>query len=113
MSGRAAFLAPPIGITPSSGTPPLMQILSIASVVRAPPTRPAGGSSLSIAGHATGRLLLLDSEATLKPAARRRLPRFLWMAARHAAAGPAPCAAANFRATPGPSAPPALRVQGC
>src|SRR5271169_546306 len=38
ISGKAAFLAPPIGITPSSGTPPLMQILSIASV--APARRP-------------------------------------------------------------------------
>src|SRR6202043_870154 len=75
MSGKAAFLAPPIGITPSSGTPPLMQILSIASVARASPPTPAAGSSLSIGGHAAVRLLLLDSEAPLKPAARYRLPQ--------------------------------------
>src|SRR5262249_34912801 len=32
ISGNAAFLAPPIGMTPSSGTPPLMRLLSIVSV---------------------------------------------------------------------------------
>src|SRR6266478_8000497 len=35
ISGNAAFLAPPIGITPSSGTPPLIRILSIVSVPHA------------------------------------------------------------------------------
>src|SRR5205085_3334519 len=58
------------------------------------------------------RLLLLYSEAPLKPAARYRLPRLFWITVRHAAAGPgpAPCAAADCRARPGPDAPPALRV---
>src|SRR3954447_12038165 len=112
INGKAAFLAPPIGITPSSGTPPLMQILSIASVVRAAPPTPAAGSSLSIGGHAAVRLFLLYSEAALKPVARYRLLRLFWIPVRHAAAGPgpAPCAAADCRATPGPSAPRALGV---
>src|SRR6516164_9014687 len=36
ISGSAAFFAPPIGITPSSGTPPRIQILSIASFTLTP-----------------------------------------------------------------------------
>src|SRR5882724_6557923 len=55
INGNAAFFAPPIGMTPSSGTPPLMQILSIASISRAADrlgrrpavnrwSRPCGGS---------------------------------------------------------------------
>src|SRR6516225_5696903 len=36
ISGNVAFLAPPIGMTPSSGTPPLMQILSMASFHTSP-----------------------------------------------------------------------------
>ncbi len=39
ISGSAAFLAPPIGIVPASGTPPRIRILSIVS---ASPSVPPG-----------------------------------------------------------------------
>src|SRR5689334_9951004 len=104
ISGRAAFLAPPIGITPSSGTPPFMQILSIASI-HAPPPSPVA-PSYSIGGQAAVGLLLLDSEPPLKPAARHHLPSRFWGPPRRdrAEPEPAPCAAADCRATPQPNA---------
>src|SRR6516164_883433 len=57
ISGNAAFLAPPIGITPASGTPPLMQILSITSFHRPPAgagRRPSAGARLAVEDAFTG-----------------------------------------------------------
>ena len=70
ISGKAAFLAPPIAITPSSGTPPVMRIRSIASALRAT-DRPGGPGAA--AGHQSAvvppwRWFLPESGAPLKSA---------------------------------------------
>src|SRR6266446_1084762 len=92
ISGNAAFLAPPIGIMPSSGTPPLIRILSIISVPHAAYRR---------GPFPPWRLLLLERGARLKPAVLAPDPT-AWAARLPAAAVPAvvPCAGADFRATP-------------
>src|SRR5215472_10529658 len=59
ISGNAAFLAPPIGITPWSGKPPLMRILSIASfhstsAGAAADSTPSSGASSIVIGAFTG-----------------------------------------------------------
>ena len=70
ISGKAAFLAPLIAITPSSGTPPVMWIRSIASALRAT-DRPGGPGAA--AGHQSAvvppwRWFLPESGAPLKSA---------------------------------------------
>jgi len=65
----AAFFAPLIGIVPSSGTPPLMQILSIARLQARPAVAAAPGPS--IGGLTLQIVLVLESEAALKPRDRR------------------------------------------
>src|SRR5712691_3047625 len=111
ISGNAAFFAPPIGMTPSSGTPPLMQILSMASVPRVAhrPERLRGGQLAVLPPLA---LLVLESEAPLKPSEVRRCPAAPSMAGARAAPAhvPAPCVAANCRAMPLPAAPLAPRA---
>src|SRR6266481_5409131 len=84
ISGNAAFLAPPIGITPSSGTPPLILILSIVSVPHAAYRR---------GRFPPWRLLLLERGAPLKPAALASDPT-AWGARLASAPVPAavPCA---------------------
>src|SRR6516164_6293018 len=92
ISGNAAFLAPPIGITPASGTPPLMQILSITSFHWPP----------ALGRRALGRRgwFYWNRGEPLKPAARAPGP---FLAIAEPPADPAhafvPCDASGSRAT--------------
>ena len=89
ISGNAAFLAPPIGITPSSGTPPLMRILSIASVARGPPPTPAAAAAYLSAVTPPSRLLLLDERSAAQAGGSPSPPSsFLDSGAARALLGP-------------------------
>src|SRR6516165_9944362 len=100
ISGSAAFFAPPIGITPSSGTPPRLQILSIASFTLPPRGRTL--TSVQLAILPPSAVLVLESETALKTPTCLRYRGTSPLAGHGAFPGHAlaPCAAAGFRAAP-------------
>src|SRR5665213_513157 len=98
ISGKAAFLAPPMDILPSSGLPPRIRIRSIHHPPGPACVRP--------------RSLVAEGTRLLKPS---RHPYPAALEQRRGAPpvpGPVPCAASDWRAAPPPAAPAWRRPRG-